>query len=209
MTEWEEPYDFSTGDYITEERIDSYRNAILWLKQNMGGLNWMGYYISGRWYRGVHLAGYAASSSFTSNTIYAFPFFTAIASTWDRIGTYITYGGTGLARLGVYGDTGSVYPGALILDSGELTVPSSGVLQATINLSLDPGLYWLVLLSDSNLTLSGHDGRYHYGIFGSSSPEVAGSSCYAVSHSYGALPSTFPSGATPDIRALVIALRKA
>lgn len=209
MTEWEEPYDFSTGDYITEERMDSYRNAILWLKEHMGGLSWMQYYKSGRWYYGIPITGPISTSSITSNRLYAFPFFTPIESSWNAIGIYVSTGATGYARLGVYADNGNVYPGNLILDAGEVDTGTTGVKTLSITLTLSPGLYWLALLLSAAPSLSGVSTSVCYGCIGAPNPGSQIHSAYHVSYTYGSLPTQFPSGATPSLYAYFVALRKA
>lgn len=64
----------------------------------------------------------------------------------DRLGAEVTLVGDAgsLLRLGIYGDTGNVYPGSLLLDAGTIAGDSATVQQITIStLTLPPGLYWV------------------------------------------------------------------
>lgn len=45
-------------------------------------------------------------------------------------------------RLGIYGDTGSYAPGALLVDAGQINGDSATVQELTINLFLAAGIYW-------------------------------------------------------------------
>lgn len=64
----------------------------------------------------------------------------------DRIGGDVaTVGDAGsLFRLGIYGDNGSAYPGALVVDAGTIAGDSATVQDApAISVSLAAGLYWI------------------------------------------------------------------
>lgn len=66
--------------------------------------------------------------------------------TISAIGCYIaTAGADQYARLGIYADDGSVYPGKLVLDAGRLAATSTGAKTATEALTLPVGLYWLAV----------------------------------------------------------------
>jgi hypothetical protein len=118
----------------------------------------------------------------------------------------------------VYEDKGdgSVYPGKLVLDAGEVDVNTTGLKELTINLTLKGGkLYWLAFVgqdttalvlaaipaADAMATFLGFDN----GLTGT--PYLG----YAVMQTYGALPATFPTASPTDwsLNVPLIALRKA
>lgn len=46
-------------------------------------------------------------------------------------------------RLGVYSDTGTLLPNALLVDAGQIAGDATGVQELTISLALAPGVYWI------------------------------------------------------------------
>lgn len=62
-----------------------------------------------------------------------------------RIGAEITTVGEAGSklRLGIYADTGSSTPGALVVDGGVIAGDSATVQELTIDTTLTPGLYWI------------------------------------------------------------------
>lgn len=66
--------------------------------------------------------------------------------TIDRVGAEVTSAGDAASkvRLGIYADNGNAYPGALLLDAGQINGDSATVQEITISaLTLPPGLYWV------------------------------------------------------------------
>lgn len=67
-----------------------------------------------------------------------------------------------VGRLGIYRDTGAKYPGALLLDAGQINVPNAGNpadYSLVISPELDKGvLYWLCMSMDGALSLP-YDGN--------------------------------------------------
>jgi len=63
----------------------------------------------------------------------------------DRIGAVVTTVGeaNSKVRLGVYADTGNAYPGALLLDAGQINGDSATTQEITVALTLAPGIYWI------------------------------------------------------------------
>lgn len=93
------------------------------------------------------------TQSLLANTIYATPWLVERPITIDQISLNVfTAGAAGTkARLGIYADGGSAYPAQRIVDAGEVAVDTIGKKDAvlTLPLSLQPGLYWLVVTSNS------------------------------------------------------------
>jgi hypothetical protein len=143
----------------------------------------------------------------TIGNLYAMPFIapkraSAAAALLDRIGVRITAGiAASSVRLGLYANAGTSenpYPGALIRDSGNVGTAAPGVVTDTPSQALTAGaLYWCVVHPSAAISIAclgvggvsdmlGTDNTLSLtptaGLFGN--------------QAYGALPATFPGGAT-------------
>lgn len=100
---------------------------------------------TGRYYFPISQHGSATSSALGNGTLRLAPWLVDRAITIDRIGGEITsIGDAGSKlRLGIYSDDGSGYPGALVLDAGQIAADSATVQELACNLTLQPGLYWI------------------------------------------------------------------
>lgn len=101
--------------------------------------------------QGWGLPGYAVTgtAAWADGAMKFVPLFLP-SGTYDRLGVEVTVVGTAgaLYRMGIYADTGDVFPGALVVDGGTVDVtPSTGVKQVTINTTIAAGLYWLAAVS--------------------------------------------------------------
>jgi hypothetical protein len=74
----------------------------------------------------------------------------------DRLGAEVTVAGEAgsKVRLGIYADSGFCYPGALLLDAGQIDGTSATVQELTCSLALNPGLYWMCAVGQSAPTTS-------------------------------------------------------
>jgi len=179
-------------------------------------------YVTGSWYP-YPLGG--AVYQMVNNVPTARPFLVTRTHTFTKIGvnTSTSPGSAGsVARLAIYNDNGSSYPGSLIADYGTVaTTTASSVLSITIpsgGVTLQPGLYWLTYVSQgSPATAPTMWCDFGSPILGSGTANIqnyyAGSSGgYIVPSSSitGAMPSTFPSGgiigqtATTTLAAFVV-----
>lgn len=171
-------------------------------------------------YYGPFLSGGAQTtqSIASANSMRAFPFFVPKTTKFDRIAIRVTTAGTGTtprARLGIYDDNGNVFPGNLVLDAGEVVVSATGVKELTIDVTLQGGkLYWLVLIGQdtTSLVVAATAAGDIFPIVGYES-DLSGTplSGWAVSQTYGALPATYPTGSPVSwtLSVPLIALRKA
>jgi hypothetical protein len=175
---------------------------------------------AGRWYGTFDAATAFTTVTISANTLYASPFFVPEELRFDQIAINVTTAGAGgtVARVGIYkdGSTPSTqgYPANLIpgTDVGELAVDTTGVKANAIDVTLPPGLYWLALVSSGAPALRGVGvASLDSEILGlgddlGTAPGVG----YSVSYTYGALPSTFPSGASIYTSTVpLVALRRA
>ncbi len=130
----------------------------------------------------------------TPDTLYAAPFLVETQSRWTRVGLRVTVGAaTSEARLGIYADAGGV-PGALLLDAGTVTTTTDDQdRELVISVTLNPGLYWLAVISDGAPSINcvrDLTAGFQNGHSSSNSHEAV----YLRSMSYAPLPNNFGSG---------------
>lgn len=96
--------------------------------------------------KGISIANGLSTITPTANTSYAQPFFCTRKQTFTHIGLRVTLALlSGSCKMAMYNDLGSVgQPGTLLLDCGSISLGIAGVKEASINLTLTSGLYWLV-----------------------------------------------------------------
>lgn len=132
-----------------------------------------------------------------ANTLYALPFFCGPSQVFDRIATRVTTAkGGSLIRLGVYANLDSVHPGALLVDSGDLSAATTGAKQTVISFSSQAmKLHWLAYLSNNTPSVRGAIAAdLTSSVFGQASDfGTVGHYFWSVSYSYGSLPDPFPS----------------
>jgi len=147
---------------------------------------------------------------------YAYPIYVPSPITVKSLSLSVSTGQTGgAAHIGIYADNGG-YPGALIYDSGAVSgLTSTTVVTDTIssgNPTLTPGWYWISTIFTASSTMPsveaisatytalasmiGYDTAAH--ALATSGQAPTGIS---VAGTYGALPATFPSGATLTLNA--------
>lgn len=132
----------------------------------------------------------------TLNDWQALPIWVPTRTTFDRIGCEVTATtASAVVRLGVVGDTGGMYPGSLILDAGTVDAASStGFKEITIDLTLNPGVYWLTNCSQTaaatlRLFTLGHQ------MIGTSAPS---SSSITIAYKMASVTGAFPATYTPS-----------
>jgi len=134
-----------------------------------------------------------------SDTLRASPILLLHRVRIDQIGQHIAGAGAAGAksRLGVYDDRGDIYPGNLLVDAGEIDASTIGAKNLAVDLTLDPGFYWIVF-NTNDATIDLYFMWMH--IYRDNRPNYQGLS---IAQAYGPLPSTFPDGASPDTPFLV------
>jgi hypothetical protein len=138
----------------------------------------------------------AATAAATINSLRAYPVIVDAPITIDRIACQVTVGTTGNIRIGIYNDDGTGKPGTLVVDSGQLAITTPAVYQATINVTLLPGIYWFAYLTDTANTMLVFSSGNFYPVAGFSSVSFNTTvpAVYLVAQTYGALPNTFTAG---------------
>lgn len=102
-----------------------------------------GFMVSGRYYRLPNVS-VTTSATLGVGTLRLMPKFIPAPVTLDRLGAEITVVGdaASLFRIGIYADSGSLRPGALVLDAGTIAADSATVQTVTISQLLARGWYW-------------------------------------------------------------------
>lgn len=147
-------------------------------------------------------AGSTSTASLATGSLKASPFIVSRAMTLDAIYAEVTtFGASSKVRLGVYADNGSGYPASLVAGSAEIDAGSNGVKSdATYSASLTPGLYWLACLGGTAAcTYRAEGGTSYYPAvlgFDAAMGGTVRQAYWVVAQAYGALPGSFPAGAT-------------
>jgi hypothetical protein len=138
------------------------------------------------------VANYPAAA----NRLYGIPVYISEACTVTKIGLETTAGNAGNARLGIYNMDSDALPSTLVLDAGTVTTTSTGEKEISISQALAAGWYFLGVVFDAGGAVSetrgigtASNGSFIYG--GSSAATLGTSVAPYVSHTYGALPSSF------------------
>lgn len=169
-------------------------------------LNDSTYYTQSGKYITAAVNGYSVSTNaLAANTLRAYPIVISKSLTVTEILSNVsTQIAATVYRIGIYTDNGSVYPNALVSGSDAAEYDSStqgNKSSGAVSITLTPGLYWIAINSNGAPTLRSipvaaipciipHDGA---GI------STDGFTRYAVSQTYGAMPSSFPAGATTSV----------
>jgi hypothetical protein len=97
------------------------------------------------------LIGFATAA--TLNRVEFCPVWVPARSAFDRITFFLQTTGTSgaVARLGIYAASAAGKPGALVLDAGTVATDAGGssYKEITISVTLDPGLYYLALVTQT------------------------------------------------------------
>jgi hypothetical protein len=165
--------------------------------------------ISGQYFYPVG-QGATTTSTMTQGNLYLTPWELAAGVTITRLGIDVSVVGDAGSkiRLGIYADTGNFYPGALVLDAGQLLGDSATVQELTVSQALTAGTYWIGCVGQSITTTAptvrtvpNHSPRYPLAS-GSATPSANVTvASYVQSSVTGALPSTFTSSVSANFRA--------
>ena len=164
-------------------------------KARFNALDFLSYRRAGIYHSGITASSLAPLAT-SANNLDLFPFYVPVSQIFDRIAINVTTLAAGNARLGIYADNGTVYPGVLILDAGVVTTGTTGIRALTIGLTLNPGLYWLSRLQDATPSLQGLTPASMI-VLGSEDLGTAVITGYRLTRTYAdGFPSPFLAGAT-------------
>jgi hypothetical protein len=110
---------------------------------------------SGTWFTPSMVVGTGAQVGTTTlNKAQVIPILLR-AGTLDRIGCNQATNPTAgeFFRLGIYSDDGNGYPGALLVDGGQVLRATSGFKTVTINQAITTGIYWIAVAYQGGSTI--------------------------------------------------------
>lgn len=101
--------------------------------------------VAGQYFYAVGVGAVSTTVGHGTNSLRVAPLVVERTLPVDRIGVDVaTVGDVGSkVRLGIYADNGNSYPGALLVDAGQVAGDATGSQEATIALTLYPGVYWI------------------------------------------------------------------
>jgi len=136
------------------------------------------------------------------NILVGLPVCIPTGGTIDKLGVYVHTAGAGgtSCRLAIYDAVSSedLYPDQLLYETAPLVCSASGLKQETLDFDLEPGkLYWVGFNTDSAALFLQSSSAYLHGILGFDTVYQPQCPAWQDSHTYGPMPSPFPSGAQP------------
>jgi len=147
---------------------------------------------TGEYFPPFPVEGTGTASALTAGRLYAFPFPISRDVTIDRLAIQVTTADAGKkVRLGIYQHGANVYPGALLLDAGEVDVGANGVKEIVISQALPRSMYFLAIISDGVPELRRL--HHHLALMGIDDTDFGKPYIYWYkAQAYGALPGSFP-----------------
>lgn len=173
----------------------------------------LGFFVSGRYYT-FTFGSVSTLSSIGNGGFRLYPVRIRERITIDQIACEITAGGSSgaVARLGIYKDNGYGYPGALLIDAGTVVATAIAAPASSISQVIEPGLYWFAAalqgapVSEPTFRTS-TGGDPSIGALTMLETIQSANVGYGTTGITGALPSTFPAGATKVASAIRIGVR--
>ena len=139
-----------------------------------------------------------SAMALTANVLYAAPYPMSRARTPANLVIEVTtLADPSNIRLGLYADNGSCYPGARITNGGVALGATTGIKTVAYTTQVPKGLIWFAFISDSTPQMRGQ-GLEFLKLLGSvSALDGNEGGHYYKADTYGNLPDSFPSGASP------------
>lgn len=157
--------------------------------------------------------GLPATAAATQSLLTASPIWLPRRTHFDRIAVNVTTGAASTdIRVGVYKDNGRGEPGALVLDAGLLDSDSTAAVEATIDLWLPRGLYWLAAVAQGGTPSTRVVGQPVSDFVNVAASSIAGATAgaragYSRAAVTGALPDPFQGTLSFGTNSIFVALR--
>jgi hypothetical protein len=139
---------------------------------------------------GKYNGGSSSTTTATANYVMYWPL--PIGSknvTITKLGINITAGATGNFRMGIYSDSGSVAPSALLYDYGEGSTANTGLIELSSSNTLSANtLYWVGLTYSAKPTITFYNQAYCTSIGVIDATPTMSALCWRESRPYAALP---------------------
>lgn len=148
------------------------------------------------WYVANYSHTSSTTTAMTADRLYFTPQFLPYPVKLDAVYIEVT-SGAGNARVGIYRESGGL-PGDLIADLGEQSISAAGLYAFPAGLELPAGWYFTAAVFSSTPSMrTGPSGptSMHSGLGTTAVSTISAQGLY-VSHTYGALPSTYPGSPT-------------
>ena len=158
---------------------------------------WMAhrYTSGGRWHWAAPNFYYTAiGSPYALDYIWATPILIGPSSSLTGFGLVVTAGVAGNARMAIYADNGSCYPGDMVYEApAPFDVTGAGAKTTTFAAqTLASGLYWLAYVSDVGPSINYLPGYCKLGILGTTTLTTDVSGLVQVAWAYQAPPNAMP-----------------
>lgn len=133
----------------------------------------------------------ATTGTLSANTLYFLPFAVADACTVDRLAIEVTGAtGAGKAHVGIFTNDSLAVPGDLLVDSGEISLATTGVKTSTVSTALAPGWYWSAFVTNAGgVTFRTVPASGSLGVLSNPDTSLAAMNVITASYTFGALPS--------------------
>jgi hypothetical protein len=128
------------------------------------------------------------------NVFTAVPYIPSKLEIPDSIRMDIAVGVAGFARIGIYQDDGTIWPGSRLFGSGAIVTDIAVfVTEAIAGITLIPGnVYWIASLFSANPTMRGISNEDILSCLGSDHTGLGNTMIVTEALAYGALPATAP-----------------
>ena len=153
-------------------------------------------HVSGRFYDSIIATGATTTLVLSVNTLYGVYFTVPKRATYVVLQLEVSSAAAAgkLLRLGIYNDSDGV-PGSLVLDGGTVLADATGSRSVVISQVLNPGGYWLAVVSDGTPTVRANNltsGAHWHGF--TSGTDVTVHMGWSVAFTFAALPTPFTAG---------------
>ncbi len=157
----------------------------------------------GSYITGSLMSGTTDTITIGDTTFLVAPLIVTKTITFDRIAIeVITAIALKKARAGIYLDDGTIYPGALDAESAEFDCSTTGIKETVINKSYTDRIIWLAVKAGGGVGGADYRARVHtwspalWGHYDGATTLALTVGGLSAAQAYGALPATFPAGAT-------------
>jgi hypothetical protein len=207
---WTTARTWVTGEVVTAAQMNTHiRDNLNVLGRDYPGLRTVGTGggFGESWHASLPMVGQSTAfvnNTMVANTIYASPLMCP-RGTLDRMAFSVTASASGTIRHGIYvaASESDPYLSTLLVDSGAISVSTTGLKTTTISVDILPAkMYWMVMQTSANApdtTAFATAFDVWYGLLGRTTWATSGdwlSAGFRMARTDAALPSTFPAFAS-------------
>lgn len=172
-------------------------------------INLFKFYRIGRFYNMNYSVAATATQALTANRLYAQLFITSRKLRFDAISVRVTTAASGNLKMAIYDANNQLLPYKKLIETPDISTSSTGDKIAVIDITLNPGLYWLAFIANAAPTLGGTTAAYCISPLGRTSTYATGiNTVYVDTGSY-TMPEYFPTNPLETALPNIISLRVA